>query len=306
MVTQACRCPGVSLLSSRAVVDLVSVGGRVKGVKLSDGASLPADLVIGCDGRGSLVRRRSHLAFTPGDSTIDVLWFRLQPPWSDAMADWLGDQFLTCLGDHGSFSLFTTATGGVQLGWALERRGRQRAPDRQRRGDHWQAVWSSCSPPDLARCFQALPDEGIEGPVQLPVQVGLVEPWHRPGLLLLGDAAHPMSPLRAQGINMALRDAAAAAGVLRNRLTRAGAGAGDSSDLDASLATIQAERIQEIRTIQALQAREARRAELLRNNGWLRRLLVRSAPWSTTMLARHWIHDQRTLREGSSNLPAWI
>ena len=47
--------------------------------------------------------------------------------------------------------------------------------------------------------------------MRLPVRVGLCPQWQRPGLLLLGDAAHPMSPLRAQGINMALRDALVAA-----------------------------------------------------------------------------------------------
>jgi len=35
--------------------------------------------------------------------------------------------------------------------------------------------------------------------------------WYAPGLLLLGDAVHPMSPIRAQGINMALRDVIVAA-----------------------------------------------------------------------------------------------
>ncbi|MEY4808469.1 MAG: hypothetical protein RLZZ206_2858, partial [Cyanobacteriota bacterium] len=57
----------------------------------------------------------------------------------------------------------------------------------------------------------------------------------RPGLLLLGDAAHPMSPLRAQGLNMALRDALVAAERLLPLLCGEGGGGGDglpSTDAD--------------------------------------------------------------------------
>ena len=38
-----------------------------------------------------------------------------------------------------------------------------------------------------------------------------VERWSQPGLLLLGDAAHPMSPAGGQGINVAIYDSVVAA-----------------------------------------------------------------------------------------------
>jgi 2-polyprenyl-6-methoxyphenol hydroxylase-like FAD-dependent oxidoreductase len=52
----------------------------------------------------------------------------------------------------------------------------------------------------------------------LQVEVGRVPRWYRPGLLLIGDAAHVMSPVGGVGINCAIQDAVLAAGVLGPRL----------------------------------------------------------------------------------------
>jgi 2-polyprenyl-6-methoxyphenol hydroxylase-like FAD-dependent oxidoreductase len=92
-------------------------------------------------------------------------------------------------------------------------------------------------------------------------------------LLLLGDAVHPMSPIRAQGINMALRDVIVAANHLVPLLRE---GATDAA-IDAVLPHIQAEREPEIIRAQQLQCEEAAQAELLRKSALLR--------WGASQLA---------------------
>lgn len=55
----------------------------------------------------------------------------------------------------------------------------------------------------------------------LDVQLNRLRRWYTEGLLLIGDAAHAMSPVGGVGINLAVADAVAAAGVLARPL-RAG------------------------------------------------------------------------------------
>ena len=54
----------------------------------------------------------------------------------------------------------------------------------------------------------------------LTVAVNRLERWYQPGLLLIGDAAHAMSPIGGVGINLAIQDAVAAANILVPPLRR--------------------------------------------------------------------------------------
>src|SRR2546421_1408573 len=52
----------------------------------------------------------------------------------------------------------------------------------------------------------------------LSVESSRLPRWYRPGLLLIGDAAHVMSPVGGVGINYAIQDAVVAANVLSEPL----------------------------------------------------------------------------------------
>jgi 2-polyprenyl-6-methoxyphenol hydroxylase-like FAD-dependent oxidoreductase len=112
--------------------------------------------------------------------------------------------------------------------------------------------------------------------------------WYRPGLLLIGDAAHVMSPVGGVGINYAIQDAVVAANVLAEPLRESQE---RLVDLDTRyLAAVQRRRELPTRFIQAVQTQIQRRvlASVLRSEqplappSWLRLLprvpLVRSVP----------------------------
>lgn len=251
--------PSFAIERGQPVVDLLWQQERVAGVQLRDGSQLPADLVVGCDGRGSLVRQKAGLALQSSPSPIDLLWFQLASPAASPLAG----SFTTLVGPQGVFSAFESASGGVQLGWVIGKS--QATPELSREG--WIERMAALSPPQLAAWLRQWRG-GLGAPNRLTVQVGLAERWCQPGLLLLGDAAHPMGPVRAQGINMALRDAWVAAMRLLPLLSSGCSGAA----LDGVAVQIEAERRPEIIRMQTLQAAEAARGEQLRQQGWLRGL----------------------------------
>jgi 2-polyprenyl-6-methoxyphenol hydroxylase-like FAD-dependent oxidoreductase len=52
----------------------------------------------------------------------------------------------------------------------------------------------------------------------LSVEVSRLKRWHKPGLLLIGDAAHVMSPVGGVGINYVIQGAVVASNVLGEKL----------------------------------------------------------------------------------------
>jgi 2-polyprenyl-6-methoxyphenol hydroxylase-like FAD-dependent oxidoreductase len=80
----------------------------------------------------------------------------------------------------------------------------------------------------------------------LNVESSRVERWYKPGLLLIGDAAHVMSPVAGVGINVAIQDAIAAANLLTEPLRR-----GTVTEQD--LASVQKLREPAVRLVQRIQ-----------------------------------------------------
>ena len=254
--------------------------GRISGVELADGRRLEADLVVACDGRQSLLRQQAELPLRRSGQGLDLLWFTLPAPHGAAAPG-----FMTLLAGGAITSACGGANGELQLAWVLPPGAT--AP-RRSTGD-WAEALAALAPPALAELLHQQAD-ALSEPLRVRVEVGLAPRWQRPGLLLLGDAAHPMSPVRAQGINMALRDSLVAAQEL---LTAEG-----PAQLDAAAERVQRRRLPEIRRMQALQSAEARQGALLGHSTLLRHTVAAAAPLAGPLASALWRRRQGPLRQG--------
>jgi 2-polyprenyl-6-methoxyphenol hydroxylase-like FAD-dependent oxidoreductase len=298
LLQRALRQPSFSWRPGAAVQDLQRQHDRVVGVQLADGSQLRGSLVLGCDGRRSLIRERAGLSLLRQGAELDVLWFTL--PAHPRLLE--HNSFMTLVAGGAIASVFASPSGTLQLGWVL-RPGQPAEPG----AAAWAEAFAALAPPWLARHILANA-EHLQGPQRLGVQVGLAPLWHRPGLLLLGDAAHPMSPVRAQGVNMALRDSLVAAGLLIKAVQTAGSEAALPLALDQACAAIQQRRMGEVRRMQRLQRQEARQGHWLGHQALLRQALVALAPLAGPVARRLWMGRQRPLREGLAEglLPAAV
>ena len=74
-----------------------------------------------------------------------------------------------------------------------------------------------------------------------------LEKWYHKNILFLGDAAHTMSPVAGQGINLAIRDSIVAANHLIDAFTS------DKINPNKTFPLIQEERLREIKIMQTFQ-----------------------------------------------------
>ena len=239
---EAAKYPEFKLVMHAQAKHLLEEKGTVVGVRYlgEDGQEheIRAKLTVGTDGRFSVVRRLAGFEPIKTAPPMDVLWFRL--PKLPGEPEVTGGAF-----------------GGI---------GRGKIFVLLERNDHWQAglVFPKGQ-------YQELRKQGVEAVRTslseaeprfakhaeyltswdqlnlLSVESSLCPLWHKPGVLIIGDAAHVMSPVGGVGINYAIQDAVVAANVLAGPLK-------SGAVTEAYLADDQRQREWPTRVIQRMQS----------------------------------------------------
>ncbi len=234
---EARRYPHFTLLMNAEAHGLVREQGRMTGVRYRSGGEdreLRSSLVIASDGRRSVLREEAGLPLRSFGVPMDVFWFRVP---KERVAE-------------------NQTTGVFASGRILALIDR---------GDYWQCAY--VFPKGMADEVRALGIEAFRSEIAgiapmlgerlgevadwndvklLAVSLDRLEQWHRPGLLVIGDAAHAMSPVGGVGINVAVQDAVAAANALAGPMA-----AGD--DPDPLLARVEKRRLPAVRITQGFQ-----------------------------------------------------
>jgi 2-polyprenyl-6-methoxyphenol hydroxylase-like FAD-dependent oxidoreductase len=233
------RHPNFELVMGAKVHELIEEDGAVRGVRYrgpGGAGEVRADLTVGADGRFSKVRRLSGLRAREGRSPMDVLWFNL--PREEGDPEGAGAIFrcgpgsLLVLMDHFDY---------WQVGFIVEKGSYKRVKEAGLPA--LQESVASLAPEFAGRVGRL---SGWDEVSLLTVESDMLRRWSRPGLLLLGDAAHVVSPVGGVGINLAIQDAVAAANALAGPL-RAG------TLQDRHLRAVQRRREWPVRVVQAAQ-----------------------------------------------------
>jgi 2-polyprenyl-6-methoxyphenol hydroxylase-like FAD-dependent oxidoreductase len=237
LTTQAKRYPTFRLLMRAEGAGLIEEGGRVVGVraKAEQGElEVRADLVVGADGRDSIVRERAGMEVEDFGVPIDVLWFRISK--SAELAE-------PALGRISNGKMMVTINRGdyFQCGYII-RKGEFEVVKRRGLESFREEIVNVA--PFLRDTVGEIDD--WDKVKLLTVRVDRLRQWYRPGLLCIGDAAHAMSPAGGVGINLAIQDAVAAANLLADELRRGNCGTDD-------LRRVQERREWPARMIQAVQ-----------------------------------------------------
>ncbi len=216
------KLPALTVLMQAQATDLIEVDGKVAGVRghTNEGPlEVRADLVIGADGRSSVLRDRAGLKVEDLGAPIDVFWFRLS---RDPVNE---DQLLGRV-NQGHFMVTIDRGDYWQCAFVIPKGGADKA--RADGIDAFRRKVAEAAPFLAAKTAELTSFDDLK---LLTVTVDRLEHWSRPGLLFIGDAAHAMSPIGGVGINLAVQDAIAAANRLAAPLAR-GETPGEQ-DLDA-------------------------------------------------------------------------
>ncbi len=212
LATAGREFPSFRLVMGANVQQLVTENGAVCGVRYRDANGLRevrAPLTVAADGRFSRMRNLSGLRAIPTSSPVELLWFRLP----------------RLAGDPEGTGIVSPRFGNKQVLLMIDR------------ADHWQVGYFFA-----AGDYPKLRAAGVEAMRQsivaleprfaenvetltdwkqfslLSVASSRCRRWYRPGLLMIGDAAHTMTPAAGAGIKYAIEDAVVAANVLAEPL----------------------------------------------------------------------------------------
>jgi 2-polyprenyl-6-methoxyphenol hydroxylase-like FAD-dependent oxidoreductase len=209
ITAEAKRYPNFRLVMGARVEKLIIEDGYVHGVQyrgLDGWHEVRAVLTVAADGRFSRVRKLAGFEPVKTAPPMDVLWFRLPLKAGDPKES---SGRLAA----GHILVILNRADYWQVGYVIPKGGYQKI--RAAGMEALRKEFADLLPEWADRIVTLKEWKQIS---VLSVESSRLRRWYRPGLLLIGDAAHVMSPVGGVGINYAIQDAVVAANILGGNL----------------------------------------------------------------------------------------
>ncbi|HTS91113.1 MAG TPA: FAD-dependent oxidoreductase [Stellaceae bacterium] len=205
LASRAAAYPGFRLMMQTEVTDLIERDGAIVGLRATTPKGqieVDAGLVVGADGRGSVVREKAGLPVLDLGAPMDVLWFKLSRAPTDTPES---------MGRFDAGRIFIAINRGAywQCGYVIAKDSIERV--RAAGLPAFRASVAEAAPYARDRVGEIADWNDVK---LLTVRVDRLRKWWRDGLICIGDAAHAMSPIGGVGINLAVQDAVATANLL--------------------------------------------------------------------------------------------
>lgn len=217
------RYPSFQRIMGAQVIGLIRDEDRIAGVRYRlerEEHELRAPLTVACDGRFSRVRTLVDVEVEDQAPPMDAAWFRVS---RRAGEDPEGGGFYVA---RGRILVMLVRPYEWQIAYVLPkgdfRSVRDQGIEAFRQCIADVVPWLA----DRTREIESFHDVHL-----LKVGSDRLKRWHWPGLILIGDAAHVMSPVGGIGINYAIGDAVEAANVLTEGLLEGEVGDGDLAEV---------------------------------------------------------------------------
>ncbi len=236
-----------------------------------DGAPLSCDLLIGADGIRSQVRQALFPAFVTRYSGVTCFRFVVDKQWTNEVFEMWGP--------GKRVGVVPIGQGKTYVFLAMNARARASAPWTSL--EEFRQRWSAFGSPG-AEAIAAVTDFGML--LHDDLEDGLAPKFYGPGVALLGDAAHAVTPNMGQGAGLAIEDACCLANVL-----------GGTRPLEEALADYERLRRPRAKWILERSFSFGRLAQMTSPIGrWFRDLAVRLTPASV---------NERALRRIVTDMP---
>lgn len=208
LIEESMKYENYKLLMNTTLTDLIENKEEkymvVKAQNGGENITIYCSCVIGADGRYSTVRKLAEIPTEIIKHGYDVLWAKIPAP-----PNWEPTIRMAMVNDK-QLSLFTQTGGFIQIGWNIEE------------GAYFHLV-NQPFEPFISQLLDAFPElsqtvrqhiQSWKDFVNLRVQSCRCRTWVRDRLVIIGDAAHTMSPTGAIGVSAALKDADILSGIL--------------------------------------------------------------------------------------------